>query len=1127
MYSFLRYSYHTLPLLLLLLLAGQTLTAQVRPVNDLTAVGYDHHIEVRWKKDGVGNADSVRVYGATDGGAFTLRGTVSNRGFDADHRFVDFLGDFGITGRYYVQTITKGGKTGKPSRVVTATTREMSDEELLTMVQEYTLRYFTDFADPASGLARERNVPSPVTTGGTGFGVMAMIVGSERGFITREAAFKQTNKIVNFLKKAPTFKGAFSHWLDGDTGAVVPFSPKDDGGDLVETAFLMQGLLTARQYFNRHTKEETELRDKINRLWEAVDWNGYRKPGDEGVLYWHYSDNFDFQMDLPLRGFNEAQIVYILAAAAPNPAHRIPAALYHSGWADTANVTPAPYETDACFYGIPLLVGEGKGGPLFFSHYSYLGFDPRGKRDRYVNYFERNTNQTLINYRHALDNPYGHEGYGTDAWGLTASDDPLVGYLAHAPDSDFTDNGTLTPTAALSSIPYTPEQSMAALKHFYRDLGEDLWGSYGFYDAFNPREDWYADSYLAIDQGPIVDMIENYRSGMLWELFMSSPEIAPALDALGFVPDTDPTPVTSSPTMLEDFEGGTADLAWQAFDGSYGGPVLNPDRGGANASEWVGAYQKGAGTAYSLFLARSPQAFDLSTNNQFSIQVNSSVPTRLLMKLEGGGQSVERSVNLTTGGWRTYTFDFLDAACYSGLTDVILFFDPGVAGSSDTYLFDNLISRPAGECAGTPVDPTFLDDFECQRNAIYTIGSEFLEVVGNPDATAGSGNRSSKVGAFDDQPGAFNALVIDLGRPVDLAVTNQLSVDLRVPTSGTVLFKLEGEAPDGEPLAPVEFSREVSITDTWQRYTVDVSSAAGVGYTRLVLFFGAGQDNATVDTYLFDNLRFTQPVYQDECVIDLETTEGTPVSGAYFANGSFDGTGLVVVANPAKNAVNSSDNVGVFQEAAEGAQPFAGLGLVLNKPVTVSADDKTATLDVWMPQAGTVVLKLEGGDRAPTATGDIAASYTTPGTWQRLTFDLRPAVVDIQYRRVTLILNSTAVPTTDQVSYFDNLAVGSSSCGAASAARLAPAAARPEVVAVEALRVYPNPIGRELVIESPIEAVRFTLVNMLGQPIQELKVEQAGAKIRWELESLKGGVYLLIARDGADQMVGRATVTKR
>lgn len=188
------------------------------------------------------------------------------------------------------------------------------------------------------------------------------------------------------------------------------------------------------------------------------------------MLYWHYSNNFAFEMNLPLRGFNEAQLVYILAAAAPNPAYRIPASLYESGWAGEG------YTTDACFYGIPLLVGEAKGGPLFFSHYSYLGFDPRGKRDRYVNYFERNTNHTRINYRHAIDNPYGYAGYSAESWGLTASDDPLVGYLAHAPDNDFTDNGTLTPTAALGSIVYTPEQSLAALKHFYRDLGEDLWG---------------------------------------------------------------------------------------------------------------------------------------------------------------------------------------------------------------------------------------------------------------------------------------------------------------------------------------------------------------------------------------------------------------------------------------------------------------------------------------------------------------------------------------------------------------------------------------------------------------------------------------------------------------------------
>ena len=501
------------------------LYGQPGPVTGLTATAYDHHVELRWDVPTNPAVRSVRVFGSRGEGDFAQLGTATL----TENSFIDFVGDFDVTSRYYVRAVAGAGELGEVSDTVTATTVEFSDEELLDMVQEYTLRYFYDFGHPVSGLARERNTTATVTSGGSGFGVMALIVGAERGFITREEALERTTKIVTFLLTVPRFRGAFSHWLNGATGAVIPFSTLDDGGDLVETAFLIQGLLTARQYFAGDSEAETSLRANINAIWEGVDWNFYRQQRE--VLYWHWSPTYDFAIDLPLRGFNEAQIVYILAAAAPDPAKRIPAELYHSGWVGE------DYTTDNSFYGIPLIVGRGKGGPLFFAHYSYLGFDPRGKRDAYANYFERNTNQTLINYEHCVENPYNHAGYGPEAWGLTASDDP-DGYRVHAPDNAQTDNGTLTPTAALSSMPYTPAKSLAALKHFYRERGDKLWGRYGFYDAYNEDRNWYADSYLAIDQGPIVAMIENYRSGLLWELFMSSPEIGPALDAIGFVEDS-------------------------------------------------------------------------------------------------------------------------------------------------------------------------------------------------------------------------------------------------------------------------------------------------------------------------------------------------------------------------------------------------------------------------------------------------------------------------------------------------------------------------------------------------------------------------------------------------------------
>ncbi|WP_222707009.1 glucoamylase family protein [Neolewinella aurantiaca] len=532
------------------------LLAQPEAATGVTATAYDHHIELNWDQHPNPSVNTMRVYGSIDGAEYTLLGSVNSVTFN----YVDFVGDFDVTSSYYLRAVGSGGQLGTPSDTVTATTFEMNDSMLLDMVQAYTFRYFYDFGHPTSGLARERNTTATVTSGGSGFGIMALIVGAERGFITYEQARVRTSKIVDFLLTVPRFKGAFSHWMNGATGAVIPFSPPDDGGDLVETAFLMQGLLTARQYYTGDSAEEIALRENITQLWEDVNWDWYRKESNEDVLYWHWSPTNNFSINLQLRGFNETHIAYILGIAAPNAEHSIPASLYHTGWAGGA------YENSLGYYGIPLIVGRGKGGPLFFTHYSYLGFDPRGIKDQYANYFVANRNHTLINYEHCVDNPYNWEGYGPNSWGLTASDDP-DGYLAHAPDSRQTDNGTISPTAALSSMPYTPEKSMDALKYFYRELGDEMWGPYGFYDAFNADRNWYANSYLAIDQGPIICMIENHRSGLLWDLFMRNPEIEPALEAIGFTTDSTivsneeiPQFLTSPPSISPNPVRGTTTL---------------------------------------------------------------------------------------------------------------------------------------------------------------------------------------------------------------------------------------------------------------------------------------------------------------------------------------------------------------------------------------------------------------------------------------------------------------------------------------------------------------------------------------------------------------------------------------
>jgi hypothetical protein len=401
---------------------------------------------------------------------------------------------------------------------------QISDSALLDLVQSQTFKYFWDFGHPVCGMARERNTSGDiVTTGGTGFGIMAIPAAINRNFITRTEGVARVQKIVSFLtNNAQRFHGAFSHWINGTTGAVVPFATNDDGADIVETSYVMMGLLTVRQYFNGADAAETNLRNDINSLWNAVEWDWFRQNGKK-VLYWNWSPVHDWAINVPVQGWNETLITYVLAASSTT--HGIPKAVYDSGFARNGAI-----KNGNVFYGVTLPLGENLGGPLFFEQYSFLGINPNGLADAYANYQTQTINHSKINYEYCKADPHGYYGYSNLCWGLTASDVP-AGYNASSPTNDI---GVIAPTAAISSLPYTPVESMQALKFFYYKLGDKLWGPYGFKDAFSLKDGWFANSYLAIDEGPIVGMIENYRSGLLWNLFTSCPEVKAGLQALGF-----------------------------------------------------------------------------------------------------------------------------------------------------------------------------------------------------------------------------------------------------------------------------------------------------------------------------------------------------------------------------------------------------------------------------------------------------------------------------------------------------------------------------------------------------------------------------------------------------------------
>ena len=292
------------------------------------------------------------------------------------------------------QVILDADKTNNLITVIDSSDKfpRVSDDELLDIIQKQTLKYFRDFGHPVSGMARERNTSGDlVTTGGTGFGVMSIIAGIDRNFIPKEEGLQRITTIVDFLKnKCTRYHGAFAHWVNGATGATIPFSQKDNGADLVETSLLMQGLLCARQYFNSTAANEVLLRKNINEIWDGIEWNWFRN-GGQNVLYWHWSPDYNFDINLPIKGWNEALIVYALAASSNTDS--IPKIVYDNGWASNGGM-----KNGKTFYGVQLPLGPDLGGPLFFSHYSFLGINPHDLTDAYANYFTQNMAHSLINY---------------------------------------------------------------------------------------------------------------------------------------------------------------------------------------------------------------------------------------------------------------------------------------------------------------------------------------------------------------------------------------------------------------------------------------------------------------------------------------------------------------------------------------------------------------------------------------------------------------------------------------------------------------------------------------------------------------------------------------------------------
>ncbi len=427
---------------------------------------------------------------------------------------------------------------------------------LVDTLQERTFRYFWDLAGRENGLIPDRwPTPSFSSVAAVGFALTAYPVGIEHGWITREEGRGRVLTTLRFLADAPqgpeptgrtSYKGFFYHFLDMKTGArfeQVELST-------IDTTLLLAGALFCQSYFDQKIPEEEEIRSLAESLYERADWQWVRPDPPRVSMGWHPEKGF---IDYEWMGLNEAPILYVLALGSP-----------------THPIDREDWEAYTSTYKWGSFYGQEQVNfpPLFGHQYSHIWIDFRGIRDAYmrakgIDYFENSRRAIQSQRSYAMENPRGFRGYGANVWGLTACDGPLdadletggkkIHFMTYAARGaalgDIRDDGTIAPTAAASSIAFAPELAMPAIEEMHHRWGPYLFSKYGFLDAFNPTLDrampthhghvvpgvgWFDGDYLGIDEGPIVAMIENYRTGLIWERMRHNPHIVRGLKRAGF-----------------------------------------------------------------------------------------------------------------------------------------------------------------------------------------------------------------------------------------------------------------------------------------------------------------------------------------------------------------------------------------------------------------------------------------------------------------------------------------------------------------------------------------------------------------------------------------------------------------
>jgi hypothetical protein len=458
----------------------------------------------------------------------------------ATNHFVDFEVENGSTYRYRVRAVDTAGRESRDSETISVTPHVLDDEAFLDLVQHTAFDYFWYEANPLNGLIKDRSSdPSLSSITAVGFGLSALTVGIDRGWISREVARTRVLTTLTFLWNSPHgpgadatgYNGFYYHFLDMQTGRRVPGSELST----IDTALLLGGVLHVQQYFDQPDPIEAEIRALADALYRRVDWPWMQVRSAKICHGWKPETGF---LPYDWGGYNEAMILYLLALGSPT----FP--ISPDAW--TAWTSSYAWQTH---YGQAFVTFP----PLFGHQYSHVWIDFRGIQDAYMrdkglDYFENSRRATLANRAFAIANPHGWADYGENVWGLTASDIPSS-YRARGAPPDQSDDGTITPTAAGGSFAFTPHESLAALRHMYATYRMQIWGPYGFKDAFNPSMKWFARDYLGIDQGPIVLMIENSRTSRIWKVFMHHVAIQHGLARAGFVPVTEAKSVQPIPDL--------------------------------------------------------------------------------------------------------------------------------------------------------------------------------------------------------------------------------------------------------------------------------------------------------------------------------------------------------------------------------------------------------------------------------------------------------------------------------------------------------------------------------------------------------------------------------------------------